>query len=179
MTKIILRSIDGAVRDSLKEAAKQANMAARKQSRASKAAAKNNARVSKKPAKATASKAKKGARGQSEAGETSGTQLELRLDLADVRSQKAPRASRVRADSILGAELSSGIDADGTSPQGQLGSAFSASAATPSESQVRPEPPLFVHRRARDGQIHALRRVGEGGEKASDDRAGGSSVEGG
>jgi hypothetical protein len=102
-----------------------------------------------------------------ESEDASGTQVELRLDLASIRSAKAGSPRRVRADSILGAELAGGADTGLAAATTEPVPGLSSSAKQPSER------PLFVHRRARDGQIHALRRAREAaGQAASEGTVG-------
>ena len=166
LTRIISRSIDGMVREALKESAKQiardaklekqAAATAERAERARRKAAEKQARVEAREAKRNAAKAEKAQRAAARAQARlngAGEQLELELDLAGVRPRKGGRG-RVRADSLLGAEL-----ADGSAAAGDRSTLPSPGAAAPKQPSERP---LFVHKRARDGQIHALRRVREG-----------------
>lgn len=165
LTRIISRSIDGMVREARKESAKQAAhdaklqkqaiAQAKRDERAARKAAAKQARAEAREAKRNAAKAEKAQRAAARAASRlngAGEQLELQLDLAAVRPARVGRG-RVRADSILGAELADGAHA----PAGDRG----AGATLPSPGAPPRQPserPLFVHKRARDGQIHALRR---------------------
>ena len=171
LTRIISRSIDGMVREALKESAKkaaheaklakQAIAEAERAARAAKRAADKQARAEAREAKRNAAKAEKAERAAARAAARAngvGEQLELQLDLPAVRPTKAAGRARVRPDSILGAELrenASTSDAAGERPSAAVPSPGGAPPRQPSER------PLFVHKRARDGQIHALRRVRE------------------
>lgn len=165
LTRIISRSIDGMVREARKASAKQAAhdakvekqalAQAKRDERAARKVAEKQARAEAREAKRNAAKAEKAQRAAARAASRlngAGEQLELQLDLAAVRPGRAGRA-RLRADSILGAELADGVHA---------GAADRSTAATLSSPGAAPrqpsERPLFVHKRARDGQIHALRR---------------------
>jgi hypothetical protein len=81
-------------------------------------------------------------------------QLELRLE--DLRPEKKmPSVPRVDPNSMLGTELSQIASLEATLDS------LPESATKPPEPPPAPSRPLFVHRRARDGRIHELSRVGE------------------
>jgi len=155
LTRIISRSIDGMVRDALKVAAKKeaSDAALAKQAaREAAGAARVDARAARVAQKAAAKQARVDAReaeraaAKAEKIKRAAQQLELKLSLAALRPVKAGGRKRLRAGSLLGAEL------DGS--EGALGGPGVASQPPKQPS----ERPLFVHKRARDGQIHALRR---------------------
>jgi len=162
LTRIISRSINGVVRGALKESAKKAREGAalakkataqaERAARVAQKAADKQARVEAREAKRALAKAEKAKR-KAAAAEArlngAGEQLELQLDLASVRPKSG--RSRVRADSILGAELA----ASSTDAAGERTTLPSPGPTAPKQPSERP---LFVHKRARDGQIHALRR---------------------
>lgn len=164
LTRIISRSIDGMVREARRAAAKQAAheaklakqalAQAKREERAARKAAEQQARAEAREAKRIAAQAAKAERAAARAAakaNRAGEQLELQLDLAAVRPKRAGR-TRLRADSILGAELADGAVEGERSTVATLPSPGAAPPRQPSER------PLFVHKRARDGQIHALRR---------------------
>lgn len=169
LTRIISRSIDGMVREALKESARQAALAAKlekqaaaaaeRAERAARKAAEQQARAEAREARRNAAKA---ARAELAAARAAARALarmnrlgqQLELDLGGGRSPTSGRV-RVRADSLLGAEL-----ADNPAAAGERSTLPSPGAAPPKQPSERP---LFVHKRARDGQIHALRRVRESG----------------
>jgi hypothetical protein len=171
LTQIILRSIDGVVRESLREAKKKEREAIREQVRAEKHARAELLKQQKAAEKAARAEQRKAARsGQvalagSEAELPGGTQLELKVDLASVRNAKMTAPARVRSDSILGAELLNDARFAGSPLESRLEAALSAPGGSMSPPSAKPasERPLFVHRRARDGQIHALRRESQQG----------------
>jgi len=164
LTRIISRSIDGMVRDALKEAAKKEAsdaVAAKQHAREAARAARIDARAARVAQKAAAKQARvdereaKRAAAKAEKIKRAGERLQLKRELAALRPVKAGGRKRMRADSLLGSEL-----ADAS--QGALGAA--GVAQPPKQPSERP---LFVHKRARDGQIHALRRgVREGAQSA-------------
>jgi hypothetical protein len=82
--------------------------------------------------------------------ETSGEQV-VTLKLEALRPHKPAGAMQVNPNSILGAEL------------GAAGPLRAAVEAAPAVADAPPVPkqPLFVHRRARDGRIHEIRRASE------------------
>ncbi|HEY6724744.1 MAG TPA: hypothetical protein VI197_11975 [Polyangiaceae bacterium] len=165
LTRIISRSIDGMVREARKASAKQAAhdaklekqalAQAKRDERVARKAAEKQARVEAREAKRKAAQDAKAQRAAERAAARvngAGQQLELQLDLAAVRPAKVGRG-RVRADSILGAELANGALA------GAGDRSTAATLPSPGAAPRQPsERPLFVHKRARDGQIHALRR---------------------
>lgn len=170
LNRIISRSIDDMVRGALKESAKkaadaaklekQASASAERAARAARKAAEKRARAEALEAKRNAAKAEKAQRAAARAEARAngvGQQLELELDLAAIRPGKAAGRTRVRADSILGAELADGADVSEV-PR-RSASTLPSPGSTPLKQPS--ERPLFVHKRARDGQIHALRRVRE------------------
>ena len=160
LTRIISRSIAGMVREALRESRKtaaheaaldkQAAREAKRAARIAQKAADKQARIEAREAKRAAAKAEKARRAEEARANRAGEQLELKLDLASMRSPKSGGRSRVRADSILGAEL-----ADATAGARGVGATVPSPGAPPKQPSERP---LFVHKRARDGQIHALRR---------------------
>lgn len=83
---------------------------------------------------------------------------EVELRLEDLRPEKkAPAVARVDPHSMLGAELSNMTSLEASvenqsAPAGQ---------PEPPPAPAAPARPLFVHKRARDGRIHELSRVGE------------------
>ena len=158
LTRIISRSIAGMVREARKDSAKQARheaalekqtaREAKRAARIAQKAADKQARIDAREAKRAAAKAEKARRAEEARLSRAGEQLELKLGLASMRSPKSGGRSRVRADSILGAELAA---------SGAGGATLPSPGAPPKQPSERP---LFVHKRARDGQIHALRRGG-------------------
>lgn len=173
LTKMILRSIDSMVRDAQRARAKEEALArkaaakAAREARAAERAAEKAARAEAKKAERAAAKAARleqralARRARATANGTA-EQLELQLELSALRPKRQTARPRMRADSILGAELAdaSGLDAPGAS--------IVASVAEPAPPPKQPsERPLFVHKRARDGQIHALRRLRENASNES------------
>jgi len=157
LTRIISRSIAGMVREALRDSRKKSaheaaieKQAAREANRAARIAQKaadKQARIEAREAKRAAAKAEKARRKEEARANRAGEQLELKLGLAGLRPSKSGGRSRVRADSLLGAELA----------DGERGATLPSPGAAPKQPSERP---LFVHKRARDGQIHALRRGG-------------------
>ncbi len=106
--------------------------------------------------------------GKSELGVDGASPFELKLDLANLRQTKKRAASlRVRSDSILGAELESAADLDGQR-EAAVAAEVSASPLGAPPAKQPSERPLFVHKRARDGQIHALSRSRQAVASATD-----------
>ena len=168
LTKMIVRSIDSMVRDGRRTLAKEEALARKaaskavREARAAERAAEKAARVEARKAERAAARAlkleqKALARRRFTTASGTGEQLELQLGLSDLRPRRQSSRPRMRADSILGAEL-----ADAGSVDAANGSGAVAGSGGPQASVKQPsERPLFVHKRARDGQIHALRRVRE------------------
>jgi len=169
LTQIVFRSIDGMVDEALREA-RAAEMsepedvpAAAHSANGSSRRRKGTARVS------TAARTGEPSNGLDGTGTSltaedlaavaRASQLELELDLDLLRPKRKSAPPRVRPDSVLGAELASqadGAEQRAREPAGVLPAREPAPARAPTDR------PLFVHKRARDGQIHALRRVREG-----------------
>ena len=175
LNNIVFRAIDKTVNEALRDAAKKERAAereaAKKEAALQRAAAKQEAARKREALKAAraaeAAQKKELARAERERkrlGRTSGApgpeQLELRLGIGEVlgAKPKAHAPTRVREDSILGAELRASIDLSREVAVG-VESMFSGTtrAAAPPSKQPS-ERPLFVHKRARDGRIHELRR---------------------
>ena len=194
LTTIIFQSIDSMVLEAEQRAADQASSSAPD---ADLPTVGRNGSARAKRGKASQRGVQK-SKGRSRSDGTAAMQLELDLEIAKVLPSAKPKPARVRADSILGAELADGLDAasaiaapvfadgdasaNGTSVRADVtngdGTATQVSAA--STARFRPsskppsERPLFVHRRARDGQIHALRRVRDAAPAAVEGNASGS-----
>lgn len=164
LTRIISRSIDGMVREARRAAAKQAAhdakverqalAQAKRDERVARKAAEKQARAEARKAKRDAAQAEKAQRAAARAAlrfNGAGEQLELQLGLGAVRPKSG--RTRVRADSILGAELAD-VASAGAGDRSTAGTLPSPGTGPRQPS----ERPLFVHKRARDGQIHALRR---------------------
>ena len=183
LTTIIFQSIDSMVAEAEQRAADEArsSLADGSSTGAAKLPAKAKAARGKhkKGAPETREARAKGARRSDDA---DGSQLGFEFELASVLPVTRAKPARVREDSILGAELAHGLDVtagvvatdpagggaatNGNSVHGDAshGDGPSVVGAAPA-ARFRPsskppsERPLFVHRRARDGQIHALRRI--------------------
>lgn len=177
LTKMILRSIDSMVRDGQrtlakeealrKKAAAQAAREARAAERAAEKAARAEARKAERAAAQALKLEQRALKLEQRALELeqkalarmangAGQQMELQLGLSELRPGRQRSRPRMRADSILGAEL-----ADVGNAVAPEGSNASSALAGPVPLKQPSERPLFVHKRARDGQIHALRRVRE------------------
>lgn len=173
LNKIVFRAIDQMVSKTLKDAEKTEAAKARAEAKAAAQLERALAKQAREEERARLRAAKEAERrAKAEAKRAAlASQLELKLGVNGLRGFKsrAGAATRVREDSILGAELKASIDLSADVAKGVDG-IFSNGPAEQPPSKTASERPLFVHKRARDGRIHALRRgSGESGEAGPSD----------